>query len=156
MPRVGRGRPRHSAPVPLVRIMTALRGRALIGGSASGTTLVLDDSLSFWGGVDPASGTLIDPHHPQRGATLTGSVLVLPAGRGSSSSSSVLAEMARLDTAPAALILAEPDLILAIGAAVAEELYGRIIPLIVVDHPTFASIPNGVPADVRDGSIQVG
>lgn len=95
------------------------------------TDLVLDEPLSLWGGVDPATGAIIDVHHPQRGASIAGRVVVMPAGRGSSSSASVLAEMARLGTAPTRFVLAQPDLILAIGAEVARELYGVDVPITV-------------------------
>jgi predicted aconitase with swiveling domain len=108
--------------------------RALVTGRAAGGVLVLDEPLSFWGGVDPATGSVIDPHHPQRGASLTGRVTVLPSGRGSSSSSSVLAEAIRAGTAPAAIVLAEPDPILALGAIAARELYGTVVPVVVVDR----------------------
>jgi len=68
---------------------------------------------------------------------------VMPSGRGSSSSASVLAEAARRSTAPAAIILCEPDLILAIGAAVAEELYGVRIPIVVLPRDQHARIVDG-------------
>ena len=100
------------------------------------TALVLDEPLSLWGGVDPATGEIIDVHHPQRGANVSGRVLVMPAGRGSSSSASVLAEAVRAGTAPAAIILGEPDLILSIGSAVAEELYGVRVPVVVAADVT--------------------
>jgi len=93
--------------------------------------LVLDEPLSLWGGVDPATGKIVDVHHPQRGTSIAGRVVVMPVGRGSSSSASVLAEMARLGTAPAGFVLGEPDLILAIGAEVARELYGVDVPISV-------------------------
>ena len=64
----------------------------LLTGDAAGEALVLAEPLSFWGGVDPVTGTVIDARHPQRGECVAGRVLVMPAGRGSSSSSSVLAE----------------------------------------------------------------
>lgn len=102
----------------------------------------LSEGLSLWGGMDPATGLVIDSHHPQHGARLTGRVVVMASGRGSSSSASVLAEAVRLRTAPAAFILGEPDLILAIGSAVAEELYGRRCPIIVAPDLA-ASIRNG-------------
>ncbi len=105
--------------------------RTLIPGTAQGEVLVLDEPLSFWGGVDPATGEVVDVRHPQRGANVAGRVLVMPSGRGSSSSSSVLAETVRAGTAPAAIVLAEPDPILALGAIVARELYGRTIPIVV-------------------------
>ena len=105
--------------------------------------VVLDEGLSLWGGMDPATGDLIDVHHPQRGANLAGRVLVMPNGRGSSSSASVLAEAVRAGTAPAAIVLGEPDLILAIGSAVAEELYGVRVPVLVVSAERLARISDG-------------
>ena len=116
----------------------------------SGRALVLDEGLSLWGGMDPATGELIDSHHPQRGARLTGRIVVMPSGRGSSSSASILAEAVRAGTAPAAIVLGEPDLILAIGSAVAEELYGVAVPVVVLRSDELASVEDG--AEVRIGS----
>jgi predicted aconitase with swiveling domain len=119
-----------------------------------GRALVLAESLSLWGGMDPATGELIDAHHPQRGAILSGRVVVMPSGRGSSSSASVLAEAARAGTAPAAFILEEPDLILSIGSAVAEELYSVVVPVVVVEPDTRSRIVDGAEVTVRaDGSV---
>ena len=112
------------------------------------TALVLDEGLSLWGGMDPVTGELIDAHHPHRGANLAGRVLVMPSGRGSSSSASVLAEAVRAGTAPAAIVLREPDLILAIGAAVAEELYGVRIPVIVLSSAVYDAILDGQTVDI--------
>jgi hypothetical protein len=109
----------------------------------SGRALVLDEGLSLWGGMDPTTGEIVDVRHPQRGARLTGRVVVMPSGRGSSSSASILAEAVRARTAPAAIILGEPDLILSIGSAVAEELYGVEVPLVVLDATVLASIRDG-------------
>jgi uncharacterized protein len=107
--------------------------RTLAVGMAEGEALVLAEALSLWGGVDASNGEIIDVHHPQRGANVKGRILVMPSGRGSSSSSSVLAEAIRAGTAPAAIVLAEPDPILAIGAIVARELYGIAMPVVVTD-----------------------
>ena len=115
---------------------------------------MLAEPLSLWGGLDPANGEVIDPHHPQRGANLAGRVLVLPAARGSSSSSSVLAEAARAGVAPAAILLGQPDLILAVGAAVAEELYGVVIPVAVLAPEVLAGIPDGAEVGIGpDGEL---
>jgi uncharacterized protein len=121
-----------------------------------GRALVLDDGLSLWGGIDPATGAVIDAHHPQRGAIVTGRILVMPSGRGSSSSASVLAEAVRAGTAPSAILLGQPDLILAIGSAVADELYGVRVPVIHIDAATRNAIADG--AGVRigtDGVVEV-
>jgi predicted aconitase with swiveling domain len=109
--------------------------RTLVAGAAHGTALVLDEPLSFWGGVEPSTGEVIDIRHPQRGSNVAGRVLVMPSGRGSSSSSSVLAECVRAGTGPAAIVLAEPDPILALGAIIARELYKRTIPIVVAIEP---------------------
>ena len=115
-----------------------------------GRALVLDEPLSLWGGMDPATGEVIDVHHPQRGASLAGRVVVMRSGRGSSSSASVLAEAVRAGTAPAAIVLAEADLILAIGAAVAEELYGTAVPVLVLSPAELSAITDG--AEIRIGA----
>jgi uncharacterized protein len=120
-----------------------------------GLALVLDEGLSLWGGMDPASGEVIDAHHPQRGASLTGKIVVMPSGRGSSSSASVLAEAVRAGNAPAAFVLEEPDLILSIGAAVAEELYEVVVPVVVVDPEVRMGIVDGAPITIgADGSVR--
>jgi uncharacterized protein len=112
-----------------------------------GRALVLDEALSLWGGIDPATGAVIDAHHPQRGANVSGRIIVMPSARGSSSSASVLAEAVRAGTAPKAILLGEPDLILAIGSAVADELYGIRVPVIRIDDATRDALADG--AEVR-------
>ena len=121
--------------------------RALAFGTGEGRALVMDEPLSFWGGMDPATGEVIDAHHRARGTSLAGRVVVMPVGRGSSSAPSVLAEAIRLGTAPAAIVLSEPDSIVALGAIVAAELYGRACPVVVLDEEDHRRIPDG--ASVR-------
>jgi predicted aconitase with swiveling domain len=128
-----------------------VKGRALAPGVAEGMALLLDEPLSFWGGVDPATGEIIDARHPQRGVSVAGRVLVMPSVRGSSSSSSVLAETVRAGCAPAAILLGESDLILAVGAAVAEELYGVRIPILHLATADLASITDGTMVTVDEG-----
>ncbi|MGF7159367.1 hypothetical protein FHS85_000986 [Rhodoligotrophos appendicifer] len=108
-------------------------------GQAEGPALVLSEALSFWGGIDAATGTIIDASHPEAGVSVTGRVLVMPSGRGSSSSSSVLTESIRRGTAPAALLLGSPDPILTVGAIVAEFLYDVRFPIVVCDLEGIAS-----------------
>ena len=128
-----------------------MRGRVLAGGVAKGTALVLEEPLSLWGGVDPATGSIVDVRHPQLGRSVTGRVLVMASVRGSSSSSSILAETVRAGVAPAAILLGEPDLILAVGAAVADELYGIRLPIIQVPPAELRTIPDGAPVSVGEG-----
>lgn len=128
-----------------------VKGRVLADGVADGVALVLGEPLSLWGGVDPATGQIIDVRHPQHGTSVAGRVLVMRAVRGSSSSSSVLAETVRAGCAPAAILLGEPDLILAVGAAVAEELYGVRVPVLHLPLVDVDAIPAGAAVSVHEG-----
>ncbi len=127
--------------------------RTLVAGAASGLALVLDEPLSFWGGLDARTGRVIDVRHPQLGADLKGRVLLMPSGRGSSSSSSVLAEAIRSGAGPAAIILRETDPIVALGAIVARELYGIAVPVLVLDPVAYAAIVDGQPIDISGNRI---
>jgi len=115
------------------------RGRFHAAGEAEGAALVLAEPLSFWGGVAVASGEIIDHSHEDFGKNLAGRVLVMPCGRGSSSSSSVLAEAIRRGTGPVAILLARPDPILTIAAIVAQSLYGLGCPIVVAEIDGIAS-----------------
>ena len=117
--------------------------RILVEGHATGPALVLDEPLSFWGGLDPATGEIVEANHPQRGSVVTGTILVMPSGRGSSSSATVLAEAIRAGTAPAGIVLGTPDDIIVIGALVASELYGVSTPVVVASPTTLGTIRNG-------------
>ena len=122
-------------------------------GEANGVAFVLDVPLSLWGGLDPNTGELIDRRHPQSGANLSGVVLVMPHGRGSSSASSVLAEAIRLGTAPAAIVLREPDPIVMLGSLVAEELYATTCPVVVVSAEDYERLTTGQALELNaDGS----
>ena len=124
-------------------------GRTLVGGEVTATVLVLDEPLSFWGGFDPHVGRVIDRNHPQHGEVLTGRVVAMAASRGSSSSSSVLAEAIRLGTAPAAIVLGEPDAIVALGALAAAEMYDHRIPIVAM--PSWRELVSGAVVTVRAG-----
>ena len=117
--------------------------RALIAGEAHGEILELDEPLSFWGGFESETGTIIDQAHPQVGQSLVGKIVMMTVGRGSSSASSVLAEAIRDGTAPAALILQESD-----------EIYGTVMPILLVDDTTYRDIASLTAAQISaDGQI---
>ena len=118
-------------------------GRFLVEGPVDGTALVLAEPLSFWGGLDPVTGEIVEANHPQRGEVVAGRVLVMPSGRGSSSSATVLAESIRLGTGPTGVVLGEADEIVAIGALVAEALYGVTTAVFVASRDGYASICHG-------------
>lgn len=106
-----------------VRSMLAAEAEVLVPGTGGrGPALVLDAPISFWGGVDPATGRIADVRHPQLGRHVAGTVLFLPGTIGSSSASAVLLELVHNGHAPAALVLHEPDAILLLGLIVAREM----------------------------------
>lgn len=126
-------------------------GRPLQPGVATAVTVRLRDPISFWGGVDE-DGTVIDRRHAQFGTVLAGRVLLMSSGRGSSSSSSVLAELIRAGNAPAAIVLARSDAIIVLGAIVARELYGQSVPVIVVPEHEHRGIPDHRSVTVTAGT----
>ena len=119
---------------------TALTGRSLVAGAAQGALLFADVGLSFWGGVDPFSGEVIDRHHPLSGEHLVGKVLAIPSGRGSCTGSSVLMELISNGHAPAALVLAEADEILTLGVLVAQVIFERSLPVLCIGREAFATL----------------
>ncbi|CAK9787108.1 hypothetical protein CC85DRAFT_275231, partial [Cutaneotrichosporon oleaginosum] len=112
----------------------------LVAGSASAPLLYSDTPLSFWGGTDPATGRIVDVHHPLAGQSMAGRVLALPAGRGSCSGSLGVLECIMSGRGPAALVLGEPDEIMALGALVAGTVFGQDIPVAVVGRERFARL----------------
>ena len=115
-----------------------IRALVLNAADAEGPVLALDEPLSFWGAFEPRSGVILDVHHPQRGACVSGTILLMHESRGSGSAPGAIAEAIRRGTAPAAIILVVPDVNLAIGAEVAATLYGRHCAVVAVSDGDLA------------------
>jgi hypothetical protein len=131
-----------------------IQARFLHGGEAQGRVLALDAPLSFWGAFDPRRGVIIDIHHPQCGSCITDTVLMMRETRGSGTAPGGMAEAIRLGTAPAAIILIKPDINLAIGAEVAETLYGKTCPVLAVTAADYAELArHAALAIAGDGAI---
>lgn len=120
-----------------------VRGEVLQAGEATGEVVRLEAPLSFWGGFDPASGTVIDRHHPQHGLGIAGRVLVLPASRGSAGTPAGVAESLRRGKGPVAIVLGTVDVNVAVGALVAERLYGIAIPVVAVTAASLGWFESG-------------
>ncbi|MGE0887293.1 MAG: DUF126 domain-containing protein [Blastocatellales bacterium] len=117
-----------------------IQGKPLVAGEAQGLTLVTDEPLSFWGGYDQLTGEIIDRRHPLSGQNAAGRVLVVPASRGSSTTTAVLLEAIRNGKAPAAIITACIDRFFALASIVADEMYQKPIPVIALDAGDFDSL----------------
>ncbi len=130
-------------------MVRTVAGRPLVPGAAEGPLLRLRAPISFWGGVDPVAGTIADPRHPDHGRSIAGTVLLVPAPIGSSSSSAIMLELLREGTAPAAVLLGRADAILALGVVVGQELGYAPIPVLEVDPAALDGVPDG-------GTVRVG
>ena len=121
--------------------MVSLQADVLLSGAAaSATALALTAPISFWGGVDPKTGVIADPRHPENGQLVSGKVLLVPETVGSSSAAAILLELVHGKRAPAAIILHEPDAILLLGLIVAKEL-GYPTPIALrLDRERFAEL----------------
>lgn len=113
-----------------------------IENAVSGPAVVLTEPLCFLA-VNPNSGMIEDRFHPQNGHSVRGAILALPGSRGGAATPDQLCETIRAGAGPAAIVLPVSDPALAIGAVVADLLYGIKIPVGVVDSETYASIRNG-------------
>ncbi|MFO1171619.1 MAG: aconitase X [Hyphomicrobiaceae bacterium] len=128
-------------------------GRCLVPGLAAGPVLYADVPLSFMGGVDVRTGEVIDTHHPLRGQSVTGKVLVIPSGRGSCGGSASLFEMIYGGTAPAALVFKHKEPILALGSIIARELEQKSIPVVWLAESDHDTLARAAFALVEDGKV---
>ena len=112
----------------------------LPGPSAAATALALTAPISFWGGVDPKSGLVADPRHPDCGQLISGKVLFVPETVGSSSAAAILLELVHAGRAPSAIVLHEPDAILLLGLIVAREMGFETPIALRLDRDHFASL----------------
>ncbi|MBR0555892.1 aconitase family protein [Ciceribacter sp. L1K23] len=119
---------------------STLNAEMLIDGKAEGPVLFADTALSFWGGVDPETGIVIDQAHPLHGRSIAGAILAIPGGRGSCTGSAVLMQLIANGKAPAGLVFCQREEILTLGVIVAEEMYGLSIPVAIVEPERFAAL----------------
>jgi len=126
-----------------------LNGRKIFKGKAEGEALVTTQGLSFYGGVDPATGTVVERGHELEGKTITGKILVFPTGKGSTVGSYVLYHMSKNGKGPKGLILKECEAIVAVGCIIGE------IPCI--DHVDIGKITTGkrLILDASNASVEM-
>ncbi len=132
--------------------MTAGRARSatiLVQGNADGKILFCQEGLSFWGGVDPDTGVIIDAHHLNQGSSLAGRIVLMPTSRGSCSGSGVLLQLARNGQAPAALIFREEENILTLGAMIAARLFDAPVVVLRLPPSIFDDLSCATHASIR-------
>ena len=136
--------------------MTTAQAEVLLSGPpVRARAIALTAPISFWGGVDPKTGTIADPRHPEYGLTLAGCVVLIPATVGSSSASAILLELVHAGHAPAAVVLHEPDAILLLGLVVAHEM-GLAPPIALrLDRESFAQFHDRDVTIAGDGRLSL-
>ena len=127
--------------------MRQLQGRLIKAGRASGIALVTSEPISFLGGVDPDTGSIIERGHPLEGQSVSGRVLVFPTGKGSTVGSYTMYRLAKNGVAPAAIVNAQSEAIVAVGAIISD------IPM--VDLVDIAQIQTGDTVTVQDGVVTI-
>ncbi len=130
-----------------------MTGQLIVAAPAEGPVLHLTEGLSFWGGTDPATGRIIDAHHPQHGADLAGKVVVMPTTRGSCSGSGGLLDLALAGKAPAALIFSGPEDIVTVGALVATQLFQRPIAVARLAAADHAAVARAATVRITDRAV---
>jgi predicted aconitase with swiveling domain len=124
---------------PVIKISS----NVLIAGQANGKALVLEESLSFWGGFNPVNGEIIDIHHPQYRQRVGHSILFITESRGSAGTPGGIAETLRNGSGPQAFVLARRDVNISIGALVANKLYHLNIPVLEISPAQMSTITSG-------------
>jgi len=112
-----------------------LHGRCIYSGSVQGETLVTSQAISFFGGIDPDTGIVVERGHELEGQSIADKVLVFPTGKGSTVGSYTLYRLKHNGIAPLAILNAECETITAVGCIIAG------IPC--VDQLIIQDIPNG-------------
>jgi predicted aconitase with swiveling domain len=115
----------------------SITGQVLVKGETEGPVIATTVPLSFWGGLNPTTGEIIDRHHPLSKQTIAHQVFVLPSGRGSCTGSGILLEAIYSSHAPAAILMQHTDEILSLGSIVADEWLQKPIPIIVLSPTHF-------------------
>lgn len=118
-----------------------------------GQVLTCKEGLSFWGGVDPDTGVIIDAHHSDHGASLAGRIVLMPTSRGSCSGSGVMLQLARNGQAPAALVFREEEDILTLGAMIAGRLFDRPVAVLRLAGPLYDALSVANEAAIRNGEL---
>jgi predicted aconitase/predicted aconitase with swiveling domain len=132
------------------------RNRIIVSGDAGGEVLVCQEGLSFWGGVDPETGKIIDAHHPNHGDCIAGKCLMMPTSRGSCSGSGVLLQLALNHLAPAMIIFNEMEQVLTLGSIVCDRIFSSKIPIIFLTKDCYAAVADEPWVELNHTQIQAG
>lgn len=133
--------------------MTIINGEQQVAGSGHGRTLVLDQPISLWDGIDSEHGCIAQKGHANNGQCFAGKVLIVAHGLTGATGGGSIAECLRNDCGPVAVVTAEPALEFVIGSTVAGILYQKQIPVLRIRDEDIHTVANDCPAHVSDGCL---
>ena len=130
-----------------------INGRGIVPGYVEGEALVSHETISGWGGIDPAEGTIIERRHELFGVCFTGKVLIFPGAKGSSGWSGFFQSTRLLGTAPLAMVFTTLSTKSALGAVVT-----RVPTITELDDDPLAHARTGdwVVVDADQGVVTIG
>ena len=119
-----------------------IQGNTVVSGHVQGKALVSDEPLSFWGGYDQNTGKIIDQRHPLAGQEVGGNILAIPFSRGSTTTAAILLEAVQTGKSPLAILTVGVDKFFALASIVADELFGKLVPIVSLNKSDFAMLRN--------------
>jgi len=133
-----------------------IQGTPIVPGTAEGRLIASTEPLSFWGGYNQHTGEIIDRRHPLSGQQAAGRILAIPFTRGSSTTTAVLLESVRCGKAPAAILASTADRFLALASIVADVMYCRPFPVLVLDKSDFVTLQSDMHVQIdQRGKITI-
>jgi predicted aconitase with swiveling domain len=133
--------------------MNTRTGRPLVAGIADGQTMVLSGPLNLWDGLNPKTGEIVEPGHPERGQSIHGRLLILRHGLSGATVAIALTEALRNNVGPAGVVLPQADLTVVMASVIAGDLYERQIPILELPMSDMQGIADNVPARIEDGNL---
>ena len=129
------------------------RATMLVNNNTKGQLVICGEGLSFWGGVSPSTGKIIDTHHPNFGEEIAGKFVLMPSSRGSCSGSGVLLQLARNGIAPSALIFSESENILTLGAVISDRLFNCPVAIIRLAPALYNKLAKAKEAEIKNSVL---
>lgn len=128
----------------------------IVKANVTGEIFECKEGLSFWGGVDPSTGCIVDVHHINHGNSLVGKLVLMPTSRGSCSGSGVLLQLMQNGLAPKALIFHEEEEILTLGAIVSDQLFNKKVAILRVSKDIYSDLATVDTAEIFENTLVCG
>jgi Uncharacterized conserved protein len=133
--------------------MNIRTGQTLVPGAADANTMVMSAPLNLWDGLNPETGEIVEPGHPERGQSVHGRLLILRHGLSGATVAIALTEALRNNVGPAGVVLPQADLTVVMASVIAGDLYDKQIPVLQLSMKDMQGIENDVRARIDDAKL---